>query len=147
MKNIFLADDDADDRAFFADALKEISTETELTTASDGVELMTALDENVTEPPPPHLIFLDLNMPLKNGYECLKEIKETRKLRNIPVVVFSTSGSSMAIDTAYRLGASCYVHKPNSHERLIRTLETVLGLELWGHDSQLPKQDFVIAVA
>lgn len=107
MKNIFLADDDAEDRAFFAEALKEVNVETELTTANDGLELMTTLDENVVEPPPPHVIFLDLNMPRKNGYECLKEIRETGKLKNIPVVVFSTSDNVNAIDTAYHLGANC----------------------------------------
>jgi CheY-like chemotaxis protein len=145
MKNIVLADDDADDRAFFADALREVSIETELTTAIDGMELMSTLDENVTVPPPPHLIFLDLNMPRKNGYECLKEIRKTVKLRNIPVVVFSTSDSAHAIDTAYNLGANCYIRKPNSHELLIRVIETVLGLELWGNHRQLSRKEFVIA--
>ena len=147
MKNIFLADDDADDRAFFEDALKEVNVRTELTTASDGIELMATLDENVTVPPPPHLIFLDLNMPRKNGYECLREIRQTGKLKDIPVVVFSTSDSASAIDTAYDLGANCYLRKPNSHELLIRSIETVLGLDLWRHNRQLPKQEFVIAVA
>ena len=147
MNNIFLADDDADDRAFFADALKEVNIQTELTTTSDGIELMTTLDESVTVPPPPHVIFLDLNMPRKNGYECLKEIRQTSKLKDIPVVIFSTSDNAHAIETTYKLGANCYVLKPNSHELLIRCIETVLGLDLWKHNRQLPKQEFVIAVA
>jgi CheY-like chemotaxis protein len=145
MKNIFLADDDADDRAFFADALREVNVETELTTASDGMELMTTLDESVTAPPPPHFIFLDLNMPRKNGYECLREIRRTAKLQDIPVVVFSTSDNLNAIETAYSLGAHCYICKPNSHELLIRLIETVLRLDLWGHNRQLPRKEFVIA--
>ncbi|HMJ70406.1 MAG TPA: response regulator [Cyclobacteriaceae bacterium] len=147
MKNIFLADDDADDRDFFADALKEVKMETELITANDGMELMSSLDEKVTVPPPPHVIFLDLNMPRKNGYECLKEIRETDKLKNIPVVVFSTSENKHAIDTAYDLGANCYIRKPKSHELLIQSIETVMGLDLWRHNRQLPKKEFVIALS
>ena len=147
MKKILLADDDADDRAFFEDALKEVNVQTELTTATDGLELMATLDENVTVPPPPHLIFLDLNMPRKNGYECLKEIRRTSKLKNIPVVIFSTSDSASAIDTAYDLGVNCYLCKPTSHQLLIKSIEAVLGLDLWLHNRQLPKRDFVIALA
>jgi CheY-like chemotaxis protein len=144
MKSIFLADDDADDRSFFADALKAVDKDAVLTTTTDGMELMSSLGEIVTEPPPPHLIFLDLNMPRKNGYECLKEIRGTTKLKDIPVVVFTTSESKNAIDVAYDLGANCYVCKPNSHERMMRTIETVLELDLWGQDRQLSKQKFVI---
>ena len=112
MKNIFLADDDADDRDFFEDALKEVNIKTELTLVKDGVELMTTLEETVTEPPPPHVIFLDLNMPRKNGYECLKEIRETPKLKNIPVVIFSTTSNEHTIEKTYSLGANCYVRNP-----------------------------------
>jgi CheY-like chemotaxis protein len=144
MKSIFLADDDADDRSFFADALKAVDKDAELTTSIDGMELMNSLGEITTDPPPPHLIFLDLNMPRKNGYECLMEIRRTHKLKDIPVVVLTTSESRNAIDTAYDLGANCYVCKPNSHERMMRTLETVLELDLWGTDRQLSKQEFVI---
>ena len=147
MKNIFLADDDADDRDFFADALKEISVQTELTTANDGVELMTTLEETVTAPPPPHVIFLDLNMPRKNGFECLEEIRRTPKLKNIPVAIFSTTANENAIETTYSLGANCYIRKPNSHELLKKTIETVLALDLWENNSRLPKEKFVLAIS
>ena len=66
---VYLADDDADDRLLFEEALMEISYDVILTTAKNGEQLMGILDQNT--PPPPHLIFLDLNMPLKNGFECL----------------------------------------------------------------------------
>ena len=71
-KTIFLADDDADDCMLFEDALREVSTSTELTTANDGVELINLMETTV--PPPPDVIFLDLNMPRKNGFECLELI-------------------------------------------------------------------------
>ncbi len=146
MKNIFLVDDDADDRMFFEEALKEISTETELTTANDGIELMTTLEENVTAPPPPHVIFLDLNMPRKNGFECLKEIRETRKLENIPVVIFSTSANENSIEKTYSLGANCYIRKPTSHKLLIKAIETVLAFNFWEQNQQLPRDKFVLVI-
>ena len=147
MKYIILADDDADDRDFFADALNEISVQTELTTANDGIELMTALEETVTEPPPPHVIFLDLNMPRKNGFECLKEIRDTQKLKNIPVVIFSTSSNENIIDTTFSLGANCYICKPNTHQLLKQVIEKVLALNLWENNLRLPKEKFVLAVS
>lgn len=146
MKTIILAEDDADDREFFEEALKEISIETTLTTVKDGAELMTVLDENLNEPPPPHVIFLDLNMPRKNGIECLKEIRETPKLKNIPVVIFSTSAFPTAIETSYSLGANCFIRKPNSHQLLKKAIETVLALNLWEHNQQLPKADFLLSI-
>ena len=147
MKTIFLADDDADDREFFEEALKEIDIETELTTVKDGAELMTTLVEHVTDPPPPHVIFLDLNMPRKSGIECLKEIRETPKLKNIPVVIFSTSAYPNAVETTYTLGANCYICKPNSHQLLKKTIETILLLNFWEKNQQLPKEEFLLAIS
>lgn len=146
MKYIFLADDDADDRDFFADALMEVSHQTELTTSNDGIELMTNL-EKVAEPPPPHVIFLDLNMPRKNGYECLKEIRVNPKLKNVPVVIFSTTANENAIETTYSLGANCYIQKPNSHQLLKKTIETVLALDFWDYNIQVPKEKFFLTIS
>ncbi len=147
MKTIFLADDDDDDREFFEEALKEINIQTELTIVKDGAELMNTLSETVSDPPPPHVIFLDLNMPRKNGIECLKEIRETPKLKNIPVVIFSTSAYPNAVETTYTLGANCYICKPNSHQLLKKTIETVLSLNFWEKNQQLPKEKFLLAIS
>lgn len=148
MKSIFLADDDADDRLFFEEALEEVSFAAELTIAKDGVELMTALEEIVTdEPPPPHVIFLDLNMPRKNGIECLKEIRENPKTKNIPIVIFTTTANENTIESTYTLGANCYICKPGSHQLLKRAIETVLALNLWEQNQLLPKEKFVLNIA
>ena len=82
--NIFLTDDDLDDCMFFSDTLKELNKNSVLTITNDGVALMDILD--ITVPPPPYVIFLNLNMPRKNGFECLKEIRQSTNLRNILVV-------------------------------------------------------------
>lgn len=144
MKQIILAEDDADDREFFEDALNELNVDTELTTAKDGVALMVTLTAIALEPPPPHVIFLDLNMPYKNGFECLKEIRESPKLKGIPVVILSTSVQEKTVEKTYALGANCYVCKPTSHESLKETIGKVLALELWKDNEQLTKEKFVI---
>ncbi len=145
-KNIFLADDDADDLLFFEDALKEIAIPSQLTISHNGLELMSNL-ETLTAHPPPDVIFLDLNMPFKNGFECLKEIRETPKLKDIPVVIFSTSNNESTVSKTYSLGANCYCCKPNSHKTLIKTIESVLALDLWKQNQQLPRDQFVLTVS
>lgn len=126
-KSIFLADDDEDDCMLFEDALREISTSTELVTVNDGVELMNVLDETV--PPSPDVIFLDLNMPRKNGFECLVEIRGTQRFKDIPVVIFSTSAQEDAITKVYEQGANYYIRKPGSFPELKTAIRLVLGMD------------------
>ena len=86
--NILLAEDDTDDRFFFDKALSELPIATQLTTVHDGEQLMKYLSENLEQLP--DVLFLDINMPRKNGYECMSEIKENKLLKDIFVVMFST---------------------------------------------------------
>ena len=145
MKNIFLAEDDADDRMFFEDALKKVAIPTQLTLSNDGLELMSNL-EIVIEPPPPDVIFLDLNMPRKNGFQCLEEIRNTHKLKDIPIVIFSTTTNADAVNKTYQHGANHYICKPRSFDLLVKTIETVLTLEMW-QKPQPPKEKFILAFA
>ena len=87
--NILLADDDKNDCIFFDTALKELLIPTHLSTVHDGEQLMSYLSENSHKLP--DVIFLDLCMPRKNGFECLKEIKENKKLKDLFVVMFLLS--------------------------------------------------------
>ena len=128
--NILLAEDDKDDRFFFEKALKEISIPTNLNTVNDGEELMKYLDNNIEHLP--DIIFLDLSMPRKTGFECLIEIKENIKLKEIQVVVFSTSFSQ---DTTYemglsnellKIGAQNYIRKPSDFAQLKNIIELSL---------------------
>ena len=125
--NIFLTDDDLDDCKFFSDALDELKINSVLTVTFNGVELMDALVTVV--PPPPYVIFLDLNMPKKNGFECLKEIRENKKMMNIPVVILSTSSNKDFIEQSYKYGANYYICKPKSFSLLKKSIETVLSLD------------------
>lgn len=144
MKNIFLADDDADDCLFFKEALDELGVEAQLTIVNNGVELMTTLDETVTEPPPPHVIFLDLNMPRKNGFECLDEIRHNPRFKAIPIVIFSTSENIETVDKTYNQGANHYICKPSSHKALKKVIETVLKLDLWKQTTKTSRSKFLL---
>jgi len=113
---ILLADDDMDDRIFFDKALQEIPVDTTLHTVNNGEELMKYLTEN--EDRLPDVLFLDLSMPRKTGFECLAEIKENEKLKTLTVIMFTTSftrGIELEDNlktTLSRMGAQEYIRKP-----------------------------------
>src|SRR6187455_3109893 len=81
----------ADDEILFKEALEELKTKTVINTVKDGEQLMNYLINK--EGPLPHIIFLDLNMPRKNGMECLKEIRSNEAFKAVSIVIYSTSGS------------------------------------------------------
>lgn len=124
--NILLADDDQDDRDFFDKALKELPISAQLTTVQDGEQLMDYLSENSETLPT--VLFLDLNMPRKNGFECLVEIKQNEKLKDLPVVIFSTSFSQDKITMLFNKGAHVYVRKPSNFEQLIEVIHNALPI-------------------
>lgn len=120
--NILLADDDADDRSFFEKALKGIPINTNLSAVNDGEQLMDYLTK--TSEQLPDVLFLDLSMPRKGGFECLTEMKENSTLKNIPVVMFSTSYTQGfdfeqgMISVLYKIGAQDYIRKPGTIPQL-----------------------------
>src|ERR1035437_7817102 len=130
--NILLADDDTDDRSFFAKALKEVAISTNLTTAKDGEHLMKYLADNSEQLP--NVLFLDLNMPRKNGFECLVEINENEKLKDIPVVILSTSYPQDKhyelgmISNLFNLGARVYIRKPTEFNQLKQLIDHSLRM-------------------
>ncbi len=146
-KHIFLTDDDDDDCLLFSEALQEIcpANQAQLTITHDGVKLMQALDQ--TPDAAPQVIFLDLNMPRKNGFECLDEIRRDPKLKNIPIVVFSTNSNNDVVDRTYSQGANYYICKPQSFQTLKKTIEIVLSLNAVQLQQQPIRDRFVINVA
>ncbi len=142
-KYVFLADDDEDDRLFFEDALKEVCPGTELTLAKNGVELM-----NILYRPPvpmPNVIFLDLNMPAKNGFECLEEIKKNEQLKNLPIVIFSTTIQEDAVNKVYNQGANYYICKPSDFTQLKRIIKKVLLIDWVNEFTQPSKEKFIFS--
>ena len=128
----------------FEDALKELSIPNQLTLANDGLELMSQLEILPTHPPP-QVIFLDLNMPRKNGFECLTEIRRTPKMKDIPVVILSTTASDDVVDKTYQQGANYFICKPRSFSLLVKVIEILLTLEL-RQTRQPPKEKFVLMI-
>ena len=124
--NVLLADDDTDDCIFFKQALEELSPSTNLTTVNDGDQLMNYLLENLEHLP--HVIFLDINMPRKSGLECLSEIKQNKKLKGIPVVMFSTSNAWDTINMLFKSGAHVYIHKPSDFAQLKQVIHHALPI-------------------
>lgn len=124
--NILLADDDIDDCQFFREALEALPVTTRLTTVNDGEQLMKHLADHINQLP--HVLFLDINMPRKNGFECLTEIKQTEKLKDLPVVMFSTSKSPEKINILFKTGADIYIRKPSSFSQLVQVIHHALPL-------------------
>lgn len=124
--NILLADDDTDDCIFFKQALDELALPTHLTTVNDGEQLMNYLSENSEHIP--DVLFLDINMPRKNGIECLAEIKKNKKLKDLPVVMFSTSNEWNTINMLFKTGAHVYIHKPGDFSQLKQLIHHALPI-------------------
>ncbi len=121
--NVLLADDDVDDRYFFDEALKKLSVPSHFTMVEDGEQLMSYLIQNSKHLP--DVLFLDLNMPRKNGAECLFEIKCNDKLKELPVIIYSTSLYDEIAYQLYNNGAYYYIKKAGLSE-LETTLQIIL---------------------
>jgi CheY-like chemotaxis protein len=123
--NVLLADDDADDRYFFNKALNKISASSHLTTVEDGEQLMNYLTKNSGRLP--DILFLDLNMPRRNGMECLAKIKTSKALKDLPVIIYSTSLYDEMAAVLYDNGAHYYIKKEGLAE-METTLKIILTL-------------------
>jgi len=123
MEKIFLlADDDADDTELFCEALEEIDPSIICHCATDGKKLLDLLHSETLKKP--QVIFLDVNMPGMNGWECLKQLKGSEAFKHIPVIMYSTSNHQLEADHALNMGALCYFTKPTYfHE-----LKEILGV-------------------
>jgi CheY-like chemotaxis protein len=140
---ILLADDDEEDRMLAVDALSESRLSNDITCVTDGEDLMDYLHRRGKYAPPfdaprPGLILLDLNMPKKDGREALREIKSDPTLRQISVVVLTTSKAEEDIYSCYDSGASSFISKPVSFEGLVNVMKG-LG-RYWFEIVDLPRQ-------
>ena len=123
--NFLLADDDTDDHLFFDNALKIVSIASHLSIVEDGEKLMQYLISHANKLP--DVVFLDLNMPRKNGAECLHEIKSNEELKGLPVIIYSTLMHESMADALYSSGAHYYFQKASLTE-LETNLNSVLSL-------------------
>ncbi len=135
--SIVLADDDRDDHTFFKTALAEIAPSTQLTIVENGDELLELLKNYI-----PDFIFLDLEMPCKNGLQCLHEIRGNNKINDIPIVIFSSTSRPANIDAAYEMGADLFFIKPSVYNELVSSIRAILALN-WSEASKIKEQYFV----
>lgn len=141
---VLLADDDEDDRLFFKEAFDEMKIKTLVKLVNNGVELMKYLTQKSTLLP--HILFLDLNMPLKSGMDCLLEIKNIEHLKDIPIAIYSTSASEEDIEETFVRGANIYIKKPSDFRTLKKVLEEVITINWQYHTSGLIRENFLLSI-
>ena len=125
---ILLADDDADDRELFVDAVHEVDNSIQCFTVPDGQRVLKFLNEHDQQLP--DFIFLDLRMPKMSGRNCLREIRSDKRFENIPVIVYSTSDDVEDSKDLEKLGAAHFITKPTNPEEIYFIVSQVLN-ENW----------------
>lgn len=142
--NILLADDSVDEQFLFVHTMRGIDQDVTISTANNGVELIKVL--NQPETILPDLLFLDLNMPLKNGKESLAEIRKNPKLENLNILIYSTSDERRDIDETFALGANIYVQKPQDYIELEKTLAKIIYLYRHDEIRRFPRSHYVFSL-
>ncbi|TDB67463.1 response regulator [Arundinibacter roseus] len=122
---ILLAEDDPDDCLLFKDALDESPIKTELVTVANGEQLMKLL---ATSNSLPDLLFMDLNMPRMNGFECLSEIRRNEQLNKLPIIIISTSSDKEKVAKLIHNGAQHYIRKSCDYNELKKFIHQALLL-------------------
>jgi len=140
---ILLADDDEADRLLFREAFDELNVGTSVETVNDGDELMHLMQSTEADSLP-HILFLDINMPRKNGLECLKEIRADKKYKEVSVAIYSTSSSENDMQETFLNGANVYIHKPNDFQKLKKVLEKAINYANMYQDPPFNKENFLL---
>lgn len=121
---VLIIDDDSEDRELFHEAIGEVDSSIKCYTAKDGKEALSMMTrEQVVLP---DYIFLDINMPVMNGRECLAEIKKNSRLKAIPVIMYSTTSDTNEIRGYYTLGAHDFLIKPHNFKKLVEELNSII---------------------
>ncbi|MEO7263422.1 MAG: response regulator [Ferruginibacter sp.] len=139
--NIYLADDDSDDRDIFRDALAESVSGINLELAINGKNLISLLESSN---PKPDIIFLDLNMPLKNGFECLEEIRKNKELKSLPIVIYSTTSNPEQVKKTLIYGANLFWQKPSDFNSIKKMLHKILHMPFDNYLPKAKKEHFIL---
>ena len=122
-KRVLLVEDDEDDQWLFIEALRLTHPGLEFAVANNGIEALSLIKSPLLY----DIIFLDLNMPLMDGYECLINLKRDKYYKNVPVVVISTSSNEDDKEKCKTLGAASYYTKPPTFRKLFSDLKNILS--------------------
>jgi CheY-like chemotaxis protein len=123
-RTVLLIDDDEDDAQFFSDAIKELALDMTMDYCSGGQQALDKLTYNRIHIP--DIIFLDLNMPALNGWDCLREIKKIAGMQHIPIVMYSTANLYQEGVNPEDVGAAAFYQKSNSFSELKISLAALL---------------------
>jgi len=134
IRTIFIADDDNDDLLLFQEALGNVAPAIKLEPVTNGLELLSLLSHLK-----PDMLFLDLDMPGKNGLECLVDIRKNPLYHRLPVIVFSSTTRPANIETAYEMGADLFFIKPANFNDLTSSIKAIINLN-WNNPSQVKEQ-------
>jgi CheY-like chemotaxis protein len=140
--SIFLADDDKADCLLFKEALEKLPVSAKLTTFENGEQLMERLTKKQNKLP--DVLFLDLNMPRKNGFISLGEIKRNNKLDSLPVIIFSTALEQDKVKQVFRDAAHYYIRKPTEFSELKKIIYEALTLITQGNNPLPAKEKFIL---
>ena len=124
INHIMFAEDDEDDRLFFEDVIRNYNPSIRIDFVSNGLQLMEILPNFL-----PDLLFLDLEMPYKNGLECLLDIRNNNRLNHLPVIVFSSTTRQANIQTAYEVGAHLFLIKSPTYSEYAGSIKAALDLD------------------
>lgn len=141
---ILLADDDEADRLLFKEAFEEMKINTKVQTVNNGEQLMEYLTRRGVVLP--EILFLDLNMPRKNGLECLKEIRGNKVFNEISIAIYSTSAAERDIEATFIAGANVYISKPNDFHILKQVLEKAVMSAHVYHEPPFNKENFLLRI-
>ncbi|MCF8255070.1 MAG: response regulator [Bacteroidia bacterium] len=141
--NILLADDDNADCLLFKDALEELPISANLTIVHNGEQVMEEISRKDGQFP--DILFLDLNMPRKNGFASLGEIKRSTELESLPVIIFSTASDSETVKKVFRDAAHYYICKPSDFGQLKKVIYEALTLVLQKKNSLPLQENFMIS--
>lgn len=134
VNSIILAEDDEDDQMMFKEVIQQFNSPIDLQIVADGRQLLSLL-ENIL----PDLLFLDLDMPYRNGLQCLLAIRESARLQNLPVIMFSSTSRQVNIQTAYEMGAHLFLVKSSSFKEYASAINTIVRMD-WSLPHQIKEQ-------
>lgn len=139
-KDILIAEDDKDDVEIFEIALKEMGISYTLRHADNGDKLFVLLKDRI-----PYILFLDINMPCKDGVACILEIRKHREYDNLPIIVYTANVYQKIIEGCFRNGANLYISKTYTFTSLKEKLQKVFAFDWENYMHYPPMEQFVVS--
>ena len=139
-RDILLAEDDIDDVTIFEMALRHLELSYILRHAENGELLFVLLKDRI-----PQILFLDINMPCKDGVACIIEIRKNREYDNLPVVMYTSNLSEKIIDECFSNGANLYITKTNRFTALTEKLKKVFAIDWDDYLHYPPQSHFILS--